>query len=361
MSREATVVYTDGACKGNPGPGGWAWVVPHGSYASGHEPSTTNQRMELTAVLDALGRLAGPVDVVSDSTYVVNCFRDGWWEGWLRRGWRNSRKEPVANRDLWEPLLDLYRPRHHEISFRWVKGHSGDEWNDIADRLAVEAVETRRGRAGTGVPSDPGQADVRGALADPAPDPPNHPPERAPTGAVTILGLQPPGLGGYDDNPIAADVRRRLAEILAAKKELDPDLVVLTGLRLGAETLGAEAAMDAGVDHVVVLPYPDPERMWPAAARQRFRRLVDAATHVVQLERRVPESKQRAGQALDRRNGWLRSVADEAVIVWDGTDRRVGELVRAFDRAMPDEVWVLEVGDGRRRAQPGSTGPAGAS
>ena len=130
-------MYTDGACSGNPGPGGWAWAVPGGRFASGADPQTTNQRMELAAVLDAVRTLDGPLDVVSDSTYVVNCFRDRWWEGWLKRGWVNSRKDPVANRDLWEPLIDLVRERG-DVTFRWVKGHSGDEMNDLVDRLAVE-------------------------------------------------------------------------------------------------------------------------------------------------------------------------------------------------------------------------------
>jgi ribonuclease HI len=97
--------------------------------------------MELTAVLEALqtlGSREGPIEIVSDSTYVVNCFRDRWWEGWLRRGWRNSKKEPVANRDLWEPLVDLVRARG-TVTFRWVKGHSGDPMNDLVDRMAVAA------------------------------------------------------------------------------------------------------------------------------------------------------------------------------------------------------------------------------
>ena len=81
-------VYTDGACRGNPGPGGWGWVIPDGAWANGFDPDTTNQRMELMAVLDALRTIEGPVEVVSDSTYVVNCFRDGWWKGWLKRGWK---------------------------------------------------------------------------------------------------------------------------------------------------------------------------------------------------------------------------------------------------------------------------------
>jgi len=150
MSSDARLVYTDGSCLGNPGPGGWAWVVPDGAYASGADPRTTNQRMEITAVLEALRALGGvePIEVVSDSTYVVNCFKQRWWEGWFRRGWRNSQGRPVANRDLWEPLFGLALDRERTVSFRWVKGHSGDPWNDEVDRLAVEAASSGRGQSG---------------------------------------------------------------------------------------------------------------------------------------------------------------------------------------------------------------------
>jgi ribonuclease HI len=96
--------------------------------------------MEITAALEALQTIDGPVIVVSDSTYVVNCFRDKWWEGWLRRGWLNSQRKPVANRDLWEPLINLVRLRD-DVQFRWVKGHSGDPMNDLVDRLAVAAAQ----------------------------------------------------------------------------------------------------------------------------------------------------------------------------------------------------------------------------
>jgi ribonuclease HI len=153
-----TVVFTDGSCLGNPGPGGWAWAVPGGPYASGAEPYTTNQRMEITAVLRALEVLCGPggvpgrVEVASDSTYVVNCFRQGWWRGWFRRGWKNSQGKPVANRDLWEPLLALALDPPREVAFRWVKGHSGDEWNDVVDRLATEAAASGVGTSGTLAP-----------------------------------------------------------------------------------------------------------------------------------------------------------------------------------------------------------------
>ncbi|HET9732606.1 MAG TPA: ribonuclease H [Acidimicrobiales bacterium] len=156
----AITVFTDGACLGNPGPGGWAWAVPAADFCSGFAEHTTNQRMELTAVLEALRHFdQGDVNVVSDSTYVVNCFRDRWWEGWLRRGWRNSANKPVANRDLWEPLVDLYRREQARLSFRWVKGHGGDPMNDLVDRLAVEAATTQTSRSGTGVPASLGPAD----------------------------------------------------------------------------------------------------------------------------------------------------------------------------------------------------------
>lgn len=134
----ALEVYTDGACSGNPGPGGWAWATADGRQASGGQAHTTNQRMEITAALEAVRALPGELVVVSDSTYVVNCFRDQWWRGWIARGWTTSAKKPVANRDLWEPLVEAVRDRG-DVTFRWVKGHSGDPMNDLVDRLAVEA------------------------------------------------------------------------------------------------------------------------------------------------------------------------------------------------------------------------------
>jgi len=122
--------------------------VPDGPYASGSAVRTTNQRMEIHAAYEAMRSLAGRLEIVSDSTYVVHCFRDRWWEGWLRRGWTNSAKKPVANRDLWEPMIGLYRERG-DVTFRWVKGHSNDAMNDLVDKLAVEAALTQSGRTGT--------------------------------------------------------------------------------------------------------------------------------------------------------------------------------------------------------------------
>jgi ribonuclease HI len=143
---DATItVYTDGACSGNPGPGGWAWAVaPDGDpSAAGGEAKTTNQRMEITAALEALRTLAAahpgvPIVVRSDSTYVVNCFRDRWWVKWEANGWRNAARKPVANADLWAPLVALVKA--NDVTFGWVRGHSGDRLNDLVDGMAVAAI-----------------------------------------------------------------------------------------------------------------------------------------------------------------------------------------------------------------------------
>jgi ribonuclease HI len=141
----ATVVFTDGACSGNPGPGGWGWSIVGGISANGAEKKSTNQRMELWAVLDALNTIVpledGTIEVVSDSTYVVNCFNNRWWPGWEAKGWKNSQKQPVANQDLWKPLVALYKRNRDRITFRWVKGHSGNPMNDKVDALAVAAAQ----------------------------------------------------------------------------------------------------------------------------------------------------------------------------------------------------------------------------
>lgn len=144
----AQVVYTDGSCLGNPGRGGWAWAMEGGRFASGAEARTTNQRMEVRAVLEALRSLDGPLTVASDSAYVVNCFEQKWYVGWRRRNWRNSAGAPVANQDLWEPLLALALDPQRYVGFSKVKGHSGHPMNDFVDALAVEAATRGEGRTG---------------------------------------------------------------------------------------------------------------------------------------------------------------------------------------------------------------------
>ncbi len=136
----ATVVFTDGSCLVNPGgPGGWAWAVDTERHDSGPDPSTTNQRMEIRAAYEAVKAHPGPVHVVSDSQYVVNCFAQAWWRGWHSRGWLNSAKKPVANRDLWEPFIALVLERG-DVTFEWVKGHAGHDMNEFVDQLAGAAA-----------------------------------------------------------------------------------------------------------------------------------------------------------------------------------------------------------------------------
>lgn len=320
-----TVVYTDGACSGNPGPGGWAWVVPDGRYGSGGEPNTTNQRMELKAALEAVRSLDGPLEIISDSTYVVNCFRDRWWEGWLTRGWVNSKKEPVANRDLWEPLIELYQ--HRDVKFTWVKGHSGNQWNDEADRLAVEAAQKQAAVAGGGTipgpPAIPKPPEIEGRV-------------------LLIMGHRPPELGGYGENLFAAAVRDRLQAVIEAKAMMHADLVVISGLGLGAETLGAEASIAAGVPFEAILPFPDSESRWPEDSKRRFRQLVDAARGSRTLEKKVPDSNQKLAGSFRRREAWMRRNSHEAIVVWDGMDGALGKAVRSLNDELGEEnVWVI--------------------
>lgn len=133
-------IYTDGACSGNPGPGGWGAVLVYNGIEkelSGGEAETTNNRMELTAVITALGILkeSCEVELVSDSKYVVDAIRLGWLQSWISRGWRKADKSPVLNRDLWEKLSEYLQK--HKVSFNWVKGHEGHEYNERCDALAV--------------------------------------------------------------------------------------------------------------------------------------------------------------------------------------------------------------------------------
>ncbi len=137
------VVYTDGACSGNPGPGGWGAILQYNGHKkeiSGGERKTTNQRMEIMAVAQALKALKEPCDVVvhSDSAYVINCFKQKWYVNWRKNGWKNSKGDPVQNRDLWEDLLA--EVDRHRVTFEKVKGHAGVELNERCDELAREAV-----------------------------------------------------------------------------------------------------------------------------------------------------------------------------------------------------------------------------
>jgi len=140
---KAIHIYTDGACKGNPGPGGWGALLRYNGTEReifGGEAATTNNRMELTAVIEALTALKRPCRVMlhTDSTYVQKGITE-WINGWKARGWRTAAKEPVKNSDLWRKLDEVVRG--HEIDWSWVKGHAGHEGNERADALANKGVE----------------------------------------------------------------------------------------------------------------------------------------------------------------------------------------------------------------------------
>ncbi|MCL6592882.1 MAG: ribonuclease HI [Alicyclobacillus sp.] len=143
LPSDVVVIYTDGACSGNPWAGGWAAVLQYRGKTkeiSGGERHTTNQRMELTAACEALGLLQRPCRVIlySDSAYLVNCFKQHWYVNWQRNGWKNSKGEPVQNRDLWERLLTM--TARHDVTFAKVKGHAGHALNERCDQLARAAV-----------------------------------------------------------------------------------------------------------------------------------------------------------------------------------------------------------------------------
>jgi ribonuclease HI len=140
--KEVTI-YTDGACSGNPGPGGWAALLIFNGQEreiSGGEKLTTNQRMELKAALAALAALTEPcrVNLYSDSAYLINAFRQGWLKKWLRNGWRTIQKKPVENQDLWRELLQL--TAKHQVEWLKVKGHDNNPHNERCDRLAKAAI-----------------------------------------------------------------------------------------------------------------------------------------------------------------------------------------------------------------------------
>jgi len=138
-------IFCDGACSGNPGPGGYGAILRcsgREKEISGWAPETTNNRMELTAVIEALRQLTRPcrITITTDSQYVVKGMTE-WIKGWQRNGWRNSKKEQVLNRDLWEALLEA--SQQHSISWKWVKGHAGHAENERCDCLAREALAMR--------------------------------------------------------------------------------------------------------------------------------------------------------------------------------------------------------------------------
>lgn len=141
---EKVIIYTDGACSGNPGPGGWGSILMYKGNRkeiSGGEKNTTNNIMELTAVIEGLSLLKYPcdVEVYSDSAYVVNAFNQGWIYNWIKNNWKTSGKEPVKNKEIWQKLYEL--TKIHKVKFNKVKGHSDNEFNNRCDEMARNAIK----------------------------------------------------------------------------------------------------------------------------------------------------------------------------------------------------------------------------
>ncbi len=144
---KTVTIYTDGACSGNPGPGGWGSILMYGAHKkeiSGGESNTTNNRMELSAVIEALKLLKEPciVELYSDSKYVLDGLEKGWARNWRAKGWVKSDKKPALNPDLWGQLLDLVD--QHTMHYHWVKGHASNEYNNRCDELAVAQSQALR-------------------------------------------------------------------------------------------------------------------------------------------------------------------------------------------------------------------------
>jgi ribonuclease HI len=150
MSRKHVTIWTDGSCDTTSGDGGWAYLLRMGAHErreSAYEPGTTNNRMELTAAVEALHALREPcrVTLVTDSQYLKKAFSDGWLDAWQRNGWRTAARTPVKNRDLWEELLT--QTRRHDVDWRWTRGHDGHAENEQVDRMALAARKARTPRS----------------------------------------------------------------------------------------------------------------------------------------------------------------------------------------------------------------------
>ena len=343
---EALRVYTDGACSGNPGPGGWAWASSVQHQASGGARETTNNRMELVAVLRAMEDNSGPLTVVMDSTYVKSGL-ESWSKGWVRNGWKTKAGDEVKNRDLWEELIALRDARPPgELTFEWVKGHSGDVMNDLVDGLAVVQRDLHRGvRSETVSANQPARsggtklADL--PVAEQRSERRRRDPRIPPGHLLLVLGLTPDALGGWDANPMADRVRNQLVEHFGTIARLHPDLVVLTGVRPGAELLAAEAAIRADVPYAAVVGFPGIERNLSSESQARFRDLVDRAAFPVRFEKTTPADNDGFRRAMARRDAWLVHAADEAVLVWDEIDNRYDRLFADLDRRLGAELTVL--------------------
>ena len=322
-----TIVYTDGACSREPRPGGWAWAVPDGAVRQRgrgphHQPAHGDQ-----AALEALRtpRRARSRSSATRPTSSTASATGGAWAG-RPRGWKNSQKKPVANRDLWEPLIELVleRGRRHVPLGEGPQRRRDERPGRPAGRRGRRAPS--RAASGDRPPEELGPAadlaDRRGAPRGAGADG-----RRArPATASSSSGHRPPELGGYDAEPgRRAPCARRLARDPRGQGPAPrrPRGAHRPAAR-GRAARRPRRRSSAGVPFVAVLPYPEPERPWPSESQARFRGWSpQARTVVARAEARRHQADVR--RALARRDAWLTRDADEAVVVWDGDDRIAGQ------------------------------------
>jgi uncharacterized phage-like protein YoqJ len=210
----------------------------------------------------------------------------------------------------------------------------------VVVRLAVEAATSQAGRHGDTPPTSVGEPDQPGRVR--VTREPGHGPAAPPGHRVVVFGHRPDQLGGYDDNPVTAGVLRKLTEILAGLKVVQPDVVVLTGLGLGTEQLAAEAATAAAVPYVAVLAFPGQEKVWPTARRTTYQRLLQGAASTISLSNKEPATRAEAGKSIGQRSDWMIANANRAIVVWDGQDPSLGQITRNLERHIPDDVWIIQ-------------------
>ena len=352
MPRMTTIVYTDGACSGNPGPGGWAWAVPGGAFASGAEAHTTNQRMEITAAYEALLRHRRPRRRRQRLDLRRELLHKKWYVGWQGKGWKNSKKQAGGQPGPLGAARSTYVLERGDVDLPVGQGPQRRPMNDLVDRLAVEAASTQQGRSGDRPPDASGRPTRSGGSAAPAARRPRRrrpgEPVDRPDGHVRgrCSGTGPRSSAATSANSCRPAVQRRLGEVLAAKAELDEDLVVLTGLRLGAEMLAAEAAARAGrAPTWRCCPTPDPDGRGRRRPGRRFGRARGGGAGGG-----APEKKRRALAARrPPRAGPARRLARPPtrrgrIVVGTATTRSWPSGQGARAASVGDEVWIIDPG-----------------
>ena len=338
---DRTVVYTDGACRTVLAAG--VGTMPDGPWANGFDPDTTNRRMELMAVLDAMRTIEGAVEIVSDSTYVVNCFRDGWWKGWLKRGWKNSKRNRSPTATSGSQLIDLYRSREGRSPSRGSRSRRRRVQRHRRP-FGGGGITRSRGRHGVGTPDDLGPL-TKLTQADPF----QWPRSRDPTACTRRRGCRPVRQSSSRSPATAA---RRLRPQPDRRRRPPPAHRDPRGQgrassgsrrrhrsRLGAETLAAEAAAGGRSCRSSPCCRSPPGDQVACRNATAFTNCSPKPTRSCG-SKKVPADNRAAGQALDRRNGWLRKTARKRSSCGTTTSRGSARSCRRSNRCCPT-MWIV--------------------